>query len=145
RRCLARAVFRRCIPRPLRAAGHTHPADGPRPAVGGNAQQHRCRRMTMRPGPMRLAPFVAVLAFAASSAGLAAEQPSPAMKAEARAVVGACYADYRRFCADVQPGGGRVLACLAKRGTELSTACRDVLPGAEALKGSAAQTGVLPK
>lgn len=100
----------------------------------------------MRPGRVRIAPLVAVLALATSSAGLAAEQPSPDMKAKARAVVRACYGDYQRFCAEVKPGGGRVLACLGNHGAELSAECRNVLPGGEAFtKNGAAQPGVRPK
>jgi Cysteine rich repeat len=41
-----------------------------------------------------------------------------------------CGADYRAFCADVQPGGGRVIACLRDNGPSLSPRCRSALMGA---------------
>lgn len=40
----------------------------------------------------------------------------------------ACGADLRRHCSGVQPGGGRMLACLQQQGPQLSAACRDQLP-----------------
>ena len=35
-----------------------------------------------------------------------------------------CTADYRRFCTDTAPGGGRILQCLKEHAQELSPACR---------------------
>ncbi len=35
----------------------------------------------------------------------------------------ACRADYRNFCASVQPGGGRIIECLKQHETELSPGC----------------------
>lgn len=40
----------------------------------------------------------------------------------------ACGADLRQHCSGVQPGGGRMLACLEQQGPRLSAACRDQLP-----------------
>lgn len=39
----------------------------------------------------------------------------------------ACQADIQKFCAGVQPGGGRIRACMAEHRDELSTACQDAL------------------
>ena len=39
----------------------------------------------------------------------------------------ACMDDYKKFCAGVQPGGGRILQCLREREKELTPACRDGL------------------
>ena len=39
----------------------------------------------------------------------------------------ACAADIRTLCAGVEPGGGRIMQCIANRGAQLSPACRDVL------------------
>ncbi len=39
----------------------------------------------------------------------------------------ACKADYRALCAGVQPGGGRIVACLNAHKDELTTACQEAL------------------
>lgn len=39
----------------------------------------------------------------------------------------ACGADVRSICGGVEPGGGRILACLAANAAQLSPACKDVL------------------
>lgn len=44
----------------------------------------------------------------------------------------ACAANYRQFCQGVQPGGGRVLACLRQNGDKLSPDCRQALENARA-------------
>src|SRR5215813_9724219 len=35
----------------------------------------------------------------------------------------ACQPDVAKFCSDVQPGGGRIVACLKQHASELSDAC----------------------
>jgi hypothetical protein len=39
----------------------------------------------------------------------------------------ACEVDIKRFCADIQPGGGRILQCLEDRYQEVSDACYKTL------------------
>jgi hypothetical protein len=39
----------------------------------------------------------------------------------------ACEADRQKFCADVKIGGGRVVACLQRHESELSSACKQQL------------------
>jgi len=39
----------------------------------------------------------------------------------------ACGDDARKFCTDVQPGGGRVLQCLSKKLDDLSKPCKEFL------------------
>jgi hypothetical protein len=39
----------------------------------------------------------------------------------------ACGADVRSICGGVQPGGGRIVQCLATNAAQLSPACKDVL------------------
>ncbi len=39
----------------------------------------------------------------------------------------ACGADIRTLCAGVQPGGGRIVQCIASNAASLSPACKDVL------------------
>jgi hypothetical protein len=43
----------------------------------------------------------------------------------------ACMGDYEKFCKGVAPGGGRIMACLAKEGDKISPACKKVLAAAE--------------
>ncbi|MGE0717119.1 MAG: cysteine rich repeat-containing protein [Alphaproteobacteria bacterium] len=44
----------------------------------------------------------------------------------------ACGGDFRRLCPGVQPGGGRVLACLKANEPSLTPACRAVVQSAKA-------------
>jgi hypothetical protein len=39
--------------------------------------------------------------------------------------------DYEKFCKGVMPGGGRIIACLAKENEKLTPACQKVLAAAE--------------
>jgi hypothetical protein len=39
----------------------------------------------------------------------------------------ACKADVKSFCADVQPGGGRLIACLNNHAADVSPACKSTL------------------
>ena len=43
----------------------------------------------------------------------------------------ACLGDYEKFCKSVAPGGGRIIACLAKEADKLTPACKKVLEAAE--------------
>lgn len=43
----------------------------------------------------------------------------------------ACQADYARFCSDVLPGGGRIIACLTRNYAQLVDACKKVLDAAK--------------
>ncbi|MDP1581866.1 MAG: hypothetical protein Q8M18_00375 [Bradyrhizobium sp.] len=44
---------------------------------------------------------------------------------------GACMGDYEKFCKGVVPGGGRIIACLAKESDKITPACKKVLAAAE--------------
>jgi hypothetical protein len=50
------------------------------------------------------------------------------MTAEQRA---ACKADYDKFCHGTMPGGGRIIACLAKQNDQLADACKKVVADAQ--------------
>jgi hypothetical protein len=39
----------------------------------------------------------------------------------------ACKADFKQFCADVKPGGGRIEACMKTHVLEISDPCKDAL------------------
>ncbi|HUL46834.1 MAG TPA: cysteine rich repeat-containing protein [Steroidobacteraceae bacterium] len=52
---------------------------------------------------------------------------APAAPPPGQAVRAACAADFKRFCSEVQPGGGRIRACIAQHRDELSDGCRDAL------------------
>jgi len=57
-------------------------------------------------------------------------------RATAMALREACGADHDRFCAQVSPGGGRILACLEAHTEALSPTCRAALPQARALRAA---------
>jgi hypothetical protein len=43
----------------------------------------------------------------------------------------ACGGDFEKFCKGTAPGGGRIIACLAKHNDQLTPACQKVLTAAE--------------
>jgi hypothetical protein len=71
---------------------------------------------------------------AAAPASAPAAAPAPALvlrplrpREELLVLRSACGGDVRSLCGDVQPGGGRIVQCLATRAASLSPACREVL------------------
>jgi hypothetical protein len=52
---------------------------------------------------------------------------SGAAMAQTAAEQAACKPDYEKFCKGVMPGGGRIIACLAKQKDKLSAACQKVV------------------
>jgi len=46
----------------------------------------------------------------------------------------ACKGDYEKYCKSVVPGGGRIIACLAKESDKLTPACKTVLTEAQSQK-----------
>ena len=43
----------------------------------------------------------------------------------------ACMGDYEKFCKGIEPGGGRIIACLSKSSDKRTAACKIVLTAAE--------------
>lgn len=59
------------------------------------------------------------------------QAPSPQAVAEARA---ACGTDIQKLCPSVQPGGGRILACLKQHKDQVTDVCKQAV--IKATKGS---------
>lgn len=47
--------------------------------------------------------------------------------AQTEAEMAACKPDYQKFCAGVEPGGGRIIQCLSKHLKQLSPDCQKVV------------------
>jgi hypothetical protein len=47
------------------------------------------------------------------------------------AVEAACNADYKKLCSSVVPGGGRIIACMKAKDSQLSAGCRTALQDEE--------------
>ena len=43
----------------------------------------------------------------------------------------ACMGDYQKYCKGTKPGGGRIIACLAKSNDKLTAECQKVLADAQ--------------
>jgi len=56
---------------------------------------------------------------------------------EVHAAISACMADRSRLCADVMPGQGRIVRCLAARSDQLSPSCATAMDNASAALTSA--------
>ena len=86
-------------------------------------------------GAPAAAPAALTAPAAAGAATAAAPAATPAVivlrpmrpREELLVLRSACGADVRSICGGVQPGGGRIVQCLATNATQLSPACKDVL------------------
>lgn len=65
-------------------------------------------------------------AIALAAAGLATNALAQGKKGE-----GPCAADAKKFCGNVQPGGGRIAKCMKSHEAELSPACQSEMKRAE--------------
>ena len=75
-----------------------------------------------------------LLVLSATAAASAERSLTPAQKQAAVALRDACGDDYRRLCAGVRPGGGRVLRCFEDHATDLSPRCSASLEEARRLR-----------
>lgn len=93
------------------------------------------KAVTAATGGAAPAAGVAPAAAAAPAAGAAAAPAAPVVivlrpmrpREELFVLRSACGADVRTICGGVQPGGGRIVQCLATNAGSLSPACQDVL------------------
>lgn len=70
--------------------------------------------------------------------GLALQAPAWAQSAAMQAARAACSAELQAFCAGVQPGGGRLLACLKDHRDQVSAGCKQAVKSAlQGLAGAA--------
>lgn len=65
-----------------------------------------------------------VLAMLLLATTAQAQQLNPQQMQQVRS---ACEADVRRLCAGIQPGGGRLMACLQQNAPSVSQPCADTL------------------
>jgi hypothetical protein len=54
----------------------------------------------------------------------------PMRPRQALAILRICEADARRLCPDMEPGGGRLIGCLAENASGLSPGCYSALAAA---------------
>jgi hypothetical protein len=68
--------------------------------------------------------IILIAALLGASSAAVAQQPTAAQRK-------ACRGDFEKYCKDVTPGGGRIIACLSQQGDKLSPACKSALAEAE--------------
>ena len=136
------AVLPRRLPEPLRrrtdrrargaqlsqenAASLSAPCQRAVAAVGGSAPPAQGRKPAA--APATASPAVPAPAAPASPAP-AYRAPAPPMspRQEAFLLRRACGPDFRAYCSDAPPGGGRIIACLEANRAYLSRGCRSAI------------------
>jgi cysteine rich repeat protein len=73
-------------------------------------------------------PMLRIILTAAAMLCLSQAASAQELTAEQRS---ACMGDYEKYCKGVAPGGGRIIACLAKESDKITPACKKVLTAAE--------------
>ena len=93
------------------------------------------RILPLRPRDLVLPAVVIGPVLLAALAGPATAQ-SPQINSQVmQTVQKACGADIRNLCADVQPGGGRIMQCMKAKESQLSGGCKTVLLTAKEQQG----------
>ena len=77
-----------------------------------------------------IATMLAGLAFAGTFSSSVSAQGLPANISQA------CAGDYRKLCADVTPGGGRIIACMKAKQSDVSEACKTALRDEQAKRSA---------
>jgi Cysteine rich repeat len=80
--------------------------------------------VTTKKGPIMLRAILTAAALLCASQAAFAQELTAAQR-------DACMGDYEKYCKSVVPGGGRIIACLAKESDKLAPACKKVLEAAE--------------
>jgi hypothetical protein len=78
------------------------------------------------------APTSASPAAAAAHAVPVAPPPQMSPREQMHVLRGACGSDFQKFCPEVQPGGGRAIACLRTHAAQLAPQCQSALSAAAA-------------
>ncbi len=68
--------------------------------------------------------FLVMLGMVVVSAVAAAQTTAPGQPKQLAPAGAACKADVQRLCAGVQPGGGRIRACMRQHQQDLSAGCK---------------------
>lgn len=83
---------------------------------------------------------VLLVTLAAMALMVSLTKPVPAQMLQnpaVRAAINACKTDRQRLCANIQPGGGRIMNCLAEHSGAVTPACRSALDEIRAAQGAA--------
>ena len=59
---------------------------------------------------------------------------SPEMRAARQKMMEACQADFAKYCADAQPGGGGRMQCIREHAADLSDGCKGAMQSMRALR-----------
>lgn len=87
---------------------------------------------------MKTSSIVFLLAWVAAVGIATADQAPPPVQPTLAELHAACDSDIQKLCSGVQPGGGRILACLKQHKDEVSDTCKQAV--AKAIQASTPAT-----
>jgi hypothetical protein len=73
------------------------------------------------------APILSLCIAAASLSAVADDEPAAPAPPAGADVRAACGSDVQKLCTGVQPGGGRIIACLKQHKDEVSSGCKEAI------------------